>query len=32
MKTQIENFIQIGISFGIAGVMGVSYALGFQIL
>lgn len=32
MKTQIENFIQIGISFGIAGVMGISYALGFQIL
>jgi hypothetical protein len=32
MKSQIENVVQIVISFGIAGVMGISYQLGFQIL
>lgn len=32
VKAQIENFVQIGVSFGIAGIMWVSYALGFQVL
>jgi hypothetical protein len=32
MKSQIENIVQIAISFGIAGVMGISYQLGFQML
>ncbi len=32
IKSQIENFVQIGVSFGIAGVMGISYQMGFQIL
>lgn len=32
VKTQLENLISIAISFGIAGVMGISYQLGFQIL
>jgi hypothetical protein len=32
LKSQIQSFIEMGVSFGIAGVMGISYALGFQIL
>lgn len=32
LKAQIENFVQIGVSFGIAGIMWISYQLGFQIL
>lgn len=32
LKSQIQNVIEMSISFGIAGVMGISYALGFQTL
>jgi len=27
IKSQIEGFVQIGVSFGIAGIMGISYQL-----
>lgn len=32
IKAQIDNVIQVTLSFAIAGIMGISYALGFQIL
>ncbi len=32
LKSQVENFVQIGVSFWIAGVMWLSYQLGFQVL
>lgn len=32
LKSQIENFVQIGVSFWIAGIMGISYQLWFQML
>ena len=32
VKSQIENIIQIIVSFGIAWIMGISYQLGFHIL
>lgn len=32
IKSQITNFIQIGVSFWIAGIMGISYQLGFEVL
>ncbi len=32
MKAQIDNIVQVITSFSIAGVMGISYALGFQVL
>jgi hypothetical protein len=32
IKTQLDNIVQVTLSFGIAWVMGISYALGFQVL
>jgi hypothetical protein len=32
MKHQLTGFVQIAVSFGIAGIMGISYQLGFQVL
>ncbi len=32
MKAQISGFIQIGVVFGAAGLMSISYAFGFQML
>ncbi len=32
IKSQIEGFVQIGVSFGIAGIMGISYQLWFEVL
>lgn len=32
VKSQISGLVQVTIAFGITGIMGYSYALGFQIL
>lgn len=32
LKSQIQNIFEVLVSFGIAGIMGISYALGFQVL
>ena len=32
LKSQIQNIFEMSVSFGIAGVMGISYQLGFQVL
>lgn len=32
IKNQIDNIVQVSLSFGITGIMGISYALGFQVM
>ncbi len=32
LKSQMQNILEMSVSFGIAGVMGISYALGYQVL